>query len=112
MTKRSLIRGLKPAFDNERLAVLEHPYSSHLWSTREAVELASTAGQEQNGPAFCATLKSCVQPCIAQPAPGVKDFSPTRSMRRREHYADALTQSTRPNTLGACAKRMQLDIED
>ena len=40
MAKRSL-RGLKPAFDNERLAALEHPYRSHLWSTPEAVELAS-----------------------------------------------------------------------
>ena len=32
MAKRSL-RGLKTAFDNDRLAVLERPYSSHLWST-------------------------------------------------------------------------------
>ena len=40
MAKRSL-RGLKTAFDNDRLAVLEHPYSSHLWSTPEASELAA-----------------------------------------------------------------------
>ena len=39
MAKRSL-RGLKAAFDNDRFGVLEHPYSSHLWSTPEAIELA------------------------------------------------------------------------
>ena len=40
MAKRSL-RGLKTAFDNDRLAALEHHYSSHLWSILEALELAS-----------------------------------------------------------------------
>ena len=39
MAKRSL-RGLKAAFDGDRFGVLEHPYSSHLWSTPEAIELA------------------------------------------------------------------------
>ena len=96
MAKRSL-RGLKTTFDNDRLLVLEHPYSSHLWSTPEATELALR--DDVYHPYFSACCYGGTRTIRAQ---AMKASFRMRFMMRKEFCA--LIPPSKPNTLGGFAR--------